>query len=70
MTVSTNNSIKPGCLVSGPTLPEPVEVLAVVPMGDSLKIIGRGLATGLTYDPVLSASPTRAANRLSRAGAI
>jgi hypothetical protein len=35
MTVSTNSSIKPGCLVSGPTLPERIEVLAIVPMGDS-----------------------------------
>jgi superfamily II DNA or RNA helicase len=35
-------------------LPEPVEVLAVVPLGDSLKIIGRGLNSGLTHDPVLT----------------
>jgi hypothetical protein len=35
-------------------LPEPVEVLATVPLGQSLKVIGRGLNTGLTYDPVLS----------------
>ncbi len=37
-----------------PTLPEPVEVLATAALGDSLKIIGRGLNSGLTYDPVLS----------------
>jgi superfamily II DNA or RNA helicase len=35
-------------------LPEPVEVLALVPLGDSIKIIGRGLQTGLTHDPVLT----------------
>jgi hypothetical protein len=46
--------INPGCIVSGPTLPEPIEVLAVVPMGASLKIIGRGRSTGLTHDPVLT----------------
>ena len=40
------NSPRPGSIVRGPTLPEPVEVLAVVPLGDSLKIIGRGLHTG------------------------
>ncbi len=50
----TTNQIKAGSIVSGPTLPEPVEVLAVVPMGDSLKIIGRGRNTGMTHDPVLS----------------
>ncbi len=40
----------------GPTLPEPIEVLATVPMGASLKVIGRGRNSGLTYDPVLTAS--------------
>jgi superfamily II DNA or RNA helicase len=29
-------------------------VLAVVPLGDALKVIGRGLQTGLTHDPVLT----------------
>ena len=42
--------------MSGPTLPEAVEVLAQIPFGDSIKIIGRGLKTGMTYDPVLSPS--------------
>ena len=46
--------IRPGCVVRGPTLPEPVEVLAVSPFGDSLKVVGRGLETGLTHDPILS----------------
>lgn len=54
MTAITTPSIKPGSLVSGPTLPERIEVLAVVVMGDSLKIIGRGLKTGLTHDPILN----------------
>ncbi len=56
MTANLNNSIRPGCLVSGPTLPERVEVLAIVAMGESLKLIGRGTSTGLTYDPVLTPS--------------
>src|SRR5437764_9204873 len=47
-------TIRPGSVVRGPTLPEPVGVLAVVPLGDSLKVIGRGLTTGLTHDPVLT----------------
>jgi len=47
-------AIHPGSTVQGPTLPEPIEVLATVPMGDSLKVIGRGMQTGMTYDPVLS----------------
>jgi superfamily II DNA or RNA helicase len=31
-----------------------VEVLALVPLGDAIKVIGRGLQTGLTHDPVLT----------------
>jgi superfamily II DNA or RNA helicase len=51
--MSLVHPIRPGSIIRGPTLPEPVEVLAIVPLGDSLKIIGRGLHTGLTHDPVL-----------------
>ena len=47
-------TVRLGSIVRGPTLPEPVEVLALVPLGESLKVIGRGLKSGLTYDPVLS----------------
>lgn len=52
----TTHAIRTGSIVRGPTLPEAVEVLALVPFGDSLKVIGRGLSTGLTYDPVLNAA--------------
>ena len=46
-----NDEVHVGSVVSGPLLPEPVEVLAVVPLGDSVKLIGRGLKTGLVHDP-------------------
>ena len=46
--------IQPGSIVRGPTLPEPIEVLATVPMGEALKVIGRGMQTGMTHDPVLT----------------
>jgi hypothetical protein len=49
-----NSHIRPGTIVSGPTLPEPIEVLAITPMGESLKVIGRGRNTGMTHDPVLT----------------
>ena len=52
----SSHVIRTGSIVRGPTLPEAVEVLALIPFGDSLKIIGRGLASGLTFDPILSAS--------------
>jgi len=48
------SNLRPGSIVRGPTLPEPVEVLALVQLGASVKIIGRGMQTGLTHDPVLT----------------
>jgi len=56
---SNTESIRVGSVVTGPTLPEPIEVLATVPMGESLKVIGRGRNTGMTHDPVLT--PTQLA---------
>src|SRR4249919_1290552 len=52
--MSPLTSLRPGSIVRGPTLPEPVEVLALVPLGEAVKVIGRGLQTGLTHDPVLT----------------
>ena len=37
MTIADAGTIRPGSIVTGPTLPEPIEVLATVPMGESLK---------------------------------
>lgn len=48
--------LKPGCTISGPLFPEPVEVLAVVPMGASVRLLCRGQKTGLAHTPVLSTS--------------
>src|SRR5438105_602431 len=54
MSTSPATLLRPGNIIRGPTLPEPVEVLALVALGESVKIIGRGLQTGLTHDPVLT----------------
>ena len=50
----TSPNIPPKAIVRGPFLPEPVEIIITVPMGDSLKLIGRGLNTNTSYDPILS----------------
>ncbi|KUK94207.1 MAG: Helicase domain protein [Methanothrix harundinacea] len=44
----------PNTIVEGPIFPEPIEISMTVPLGESVKIIGRGLRTGRFYDPVLS----------------
>lgn len=56
MSGPTFADLSPGVVVEGPILPEPVEVLAVVPMGSSVKLIGKGLRTGQVRDPILDAA--------------
>lgn len=55
MTLPSFSDLVPGVVVEGPILPEPVEVLTVLPMGASVKMIGRGLRTNQVRDPVLDA---------------
>ncbi|MDE2100037.1 MAG: DUF3883 domain-containing protein [Patescibacteria group bacterium] len=51
----SSDEIHVGSIVTGPLLPEPVEVIAVVPLGESIKLIGKGCRTGLVREPVLTA---------------
>jgi superfamily II DNA or RNA helicase len=47
------NELKPGIIVRGPVLPEPIEVLVVTPLGDVIKIVGAGQKTGQVHQRVL-----------------
>src|SRR5437773_11049853 len=47
-------SIRVGTVVTGPLWPEPLEVLATVDLGASVKLVCKGLRTGLVRDPVLT----------------
>ena len=47
MTAIINYSdIKSNVILRGPLFPEPVQVIKVIPMGDAIKLIGKGLNTG------------------------
>ena len=47
--------LKPGVIVSGPVLPEMVEILSAIPLGGAaVRIIGKGLSTGLVRDSVFT----------------
>jgi superfamily II DNA or RNA helicase len=50
----TVTELSPNRIVRGAIFPEPVQVLVVVPVGDSLKLIGKGLNTGKVYEPILN----------------
>ncbi|HEV7858772.1 MAG TPA: DUF1822 family protein [Pyrinomonadaceae bacterium] len=49
------DQLKPNAVVRGSIFPEPVQIIMVVPMGESVKLIGKGLKTGLVHEPVLNA---------------
>ena len=46
MTSDKARNLPPGAIVRGPLLPEPIELIAVVPMGAAVKVIGKGLKSG------------------------
>jgi superfamily II DNA or RNA helicase len=52
--------LKPNVIVRGPIFPEPVQVIRVVAMGTSLKLVGRGLTTSFVHQTILT--PTQLAN--------
>lgn len=45
--------LKPNVIVRGPLFPEPVQVITTVPMGNAVKLIGKGLDTGRVHEPIL-----------------
>ena len=51
---TTAAALQPNVIVTGPMLPEPVQVIVTVPLGASIKLIGKGLRTGQVHEPILS----------------
>lgn len=50
----TVDQLKPNVIVKGPIFPEPVQIITTIPLGESVKLIGKGLQTGQVYEPILS----------------
>lgn len=48
------DNLKTNAVVKGPLFQEDIKVVAVIPMGDVIKLIGKGLKTGMFYEPVLN----------------
>ncbi|MBU0768489.1 MAG: DEAD/DEAH box helicase, partial [Proteobacteria bacterium] len=51
---SIKENLKPNAVVKGPLFQEDIKVVTVIPMGDVIKLIGKGLKTGMFYEPVLN----------------
>ena len=52
--MTQNFTIKPNSIIQGDLFSEPVQVIITTPMGQSLKIIGKGLKTGLVHERILT----------------
>jgi hypothetical protein len=46
--------LKQNVTVYGPLFPEPVQIIIAVPMGSSVKLIGKGVRSNTVYEPILS----------------
>ena len=51
----TAEQLHPNTILRGPIFPEPVQVIVAIPMGESVKLVGKGLHTGQVHDPILTA---------------
>jgi SNF2 family DNA or RNA helicase len=51
----TDKTPKQGSIVRGTLFPEPVQVIVCVPLGESVKLVGKGLDSGKVYEPILDA---------------
>src|SRR6266404_1047688 len=49
------DQFKPNIIIRGPIFPEPVQVIVAIPMGTSVKLVGKGLNTNQVHELILSA---------------
>src|SRR5438552_11443613 len=49
------DQLKPNIIVRGPIFPEPVQVIVAIPMGTSVKLVGKGLNTNQVHELILNA---------------
>ncbi len=49
----TVDQLRPNVIVRGALFPEPVQVITTIPMGSAIKLIGTGITSNRTYQPIL-----------------
>jgi len=54
ITNSKKSAINQNSIIKGDLFSEPVQVIITIPMGESLKIVGKGLKTGMVHERILS----------------
>ena len=54
------DQLQPTSIIRSSLLSEPVEIISVVPVGEAVKVIGKGLHTGQVHEPILNAEQVAA----------
>jgi superfamily II DNA or RNA helicase len=49
------DDLRQNVTVYGPLFPEPVQIILAIPMGSSVKVVGKGVRSNSVYEPILSA---------------
>src|SRR5205823_4406178 len=50
------DQLRPNVIVRGPIFPEPVQIIVATAIGESIKIVGKGLNSGKVHEPILNAA--------------
>jgi len=53
------DDLKQNVTVYGPLFPEPVQIILAIPMGGSVKLIGKGVRSSTVYEPILTVEQLR-----------
>src|SRR5271166_4371167 len=48
------DQLKPNKILQGAIFPEPVQVIVIIPMGNAVKLVGKGVNTSRVYEPILT----------------
>ena len=48
------DQLRPNVIIRGAIFPEPVKIITIIPMGDSVKLIGEGMDSGKVHQPILT----------------
>lgn len=50
------NQLKPGVIVKSSIFPEEVQIITIIPLGNTFKLIGSGIKTGKLFQPIIDES--------------
>ncbi len=59
------DQLKPNVIVRGPVFSEPVQLITSIRVGESVKLVGKGLISGLVHEPILTTEQVKLLTAIS-----